>query len=600
MPRAVPPLLSFSGGEISPQLWARTDLDKYGISARTLQNFIPRPQGAAVRRPGTRFVAEARGSAVSRLAPFEFSTVQAYVIEISPQGVLRFFKNGGLILSGPTAYEISHPYGTDIADLRWAQSADVLYLAHPRFAPRKLTRTGDTAWTLTTISFTGTPAEWTGANWPETVTFHDGRLWWGGTPSQPQTMWASKSGDFENLTTGSADDDALKLTLDTDQVNAIRWIKSGRALHVGTAGGEFIVQASETNAPITPSNAQARRQTAEGCAAVDAVQLGQATLFVQRAGKRISQMGYSFEADAYVSADLTLLANHILRAGVREMVWQAEPWRTLWCVSAGVNSPNGPQLLGVTYVQDQRVVAWHRHFLGGPGGQGGATPAVWSICSIPSVNANELWMVVERTINSSQRVYIERMEPDFWAEEAEDLADAVLMDSAITYDGPPATVIGGLDHMQGETVQVLADGAAHPPRTVSVLDGTITLQAPASKVQIGFGYVSRLETLDIDAGAADGTAATRRRRIGEIGVRLFQSLGCKIGFRDPDTAADVLEEVQFREPGMPMDEAPPLFTGEKVIVFPGGWQRECRVVVVQDQPLPLTVLGLVPRVTATE
>jgi hypothetical protein len=147
-------------------------------------------------------------------------------------------------------------------------------------------------------------------------------------------------------------------------------------------------------------------------------------------------------------------------------------------------------------------------------------------------------------------------------------------------------------------VQVLADGAAHPDRVVTA--AAITLQVRASTVHVGFACPARMETLDIDAGAADGTAATRRRRIGEIGLRLFQTLGCKVGAVDVDTNVETVDELQFRNPDMPMDASPPLFSGDRVVPFPGGWQRVCRVVVRQDQPLPFTLLGLVPRVTATE
>ena len=585
MPRQVPALMTFAGGEVSPQLYARTDIDKYGQSVRAMRNMIARPQGPATRRPGTRYIAATRGNAAARLIGFEFSVVQAYVIEVSSEGVFRFYMDGGQVLSSGLPYEVAHPYGADLTDLQWVQSADVLYLAHPRFAPRKLSRTGHTSWTLTTISFTATPAEWTGSNWPSTVTFHDGRLWWGGTPAQPQTLWASKSGAFEDLTLGALADDGLKLTLDSDQVNAMRWLRSTRALLVGTAGAEWVLQSGDNNGVITPSSARARRQTADGSARVPAVQVGPVTVFVQRAGRRVAEVAFSLEADGYISADLSVLASHMLRAGVVEMTWQAEPWRVLWCVLADGG------LAGLTYLRDQRIVAWHRHDIGGGG-------KVRSIACIPTATANELWMVVERTINGTTRRYVERMEPEFWADSDADKAGAFFVDGGITYNGSLASVITGLWHLEGATVQVLADGAVHPPRVVS--SGTITMQRAASVVHVGFGYTSRLETLDIEAGAADGAAATRRRRVGEIGLRLFQTLGCRIGYADPESGADRLDEVQFRKAEMPMDASPPLFTGDRVVVFPGGWQRECRVVVTQDQPLPLTVLGLVPRVMGAE
>ncbi len=740
MPRAVPPLLTFAGGELSPRLWARTDLDKYAQSVRTMRNMIALPQGPATRRPGTRFIAPTKNNGPARLIPFEFSTVQAYIIEAG-EIYLRFYRDGGQILSGGVPYEVVTPYAAgDLAGLQWAQSADTLYIAHPLHAPRKLTRTGHTAWMLSTVAFqdgpyleqradiaitpsartgsvtltagaslfssadvdrlitleqdtaarvantaysagdvfhaddrgvfrvyrviaAGTTAvsnpagttpnydlnmpnqegdsvtdgtavlrylgrgkrawgwgtvtaftsatqvtasfateaslaattasrqfrlgAWYTGNYPAAVSFHDERLWWASTPSQPQTLWASKAGDFEAMQDGAEGDAALTLTLADDQMNAIRWIRSGRALIAGTAGAEFALAGggSGDDAVITPNNARARRQTTEGSAAVPAVQVGQSTIFVQRAARKLMELGFQFEADAFTSPELTVLAQHITRAGIAAMAWQPEPWRVLWCALAD------GALCGMTYMRDQRVVAWHRHAIGGGG-------LVRSIACIPSATSSELWLVVERTINGGTVRYVERLEPEFYGDAEADKRAAVFVDSAITYSGSPATVISGLGHLEAATVQVLADGAAHPDAVVA--SGSITLQRAASTVQIGLGYASRLETLDIDAGAADGTAATRRRRIGEIGVRLFQSLGCRVGYVDPDTGADVLEDIQFRTPAMPMDSSPPLFTGDKVLSAPSLWARECRVVVTQEQPLPLTVLGLVPRVTATE
>jgi len=738
MPQVFPPLLSFAGGEISPRLGARTDLDKYGQGVRQMRNMIALPQGPATRRPGTRHIAATKINGAARLIPFEFSTVQAYIIEAGEQ-YFRFFRDGGQILSGSSPYEISTPYAVgDLPALQWAQSADVLYLAHPNKAPRKLSRTGHTAWTLSAVAFedgpyleartdvsvtlsatsgtvtlaasaaifaaadvgrlislehdttarlaataysvgavfhaddrgvsrvyrvivagttaTANPAgttpdydlntpneeaesvtdgtavlrflgrgkrargwgtiasfasatgvtvtipatqscgstgatrsirlgAWYTNNYPSAVTFHDERLWWAGTAAQPQTLWASMAGDFEAMTAGPAPDDALVLTLADDQMNAIRWVRSSRSLVIGTAGAEFTLTGGGSDEPIAPNNARARRQTSEGGAAVPAVQIGQATLFVQRANRKVLEMAYTFEADSYSAPELTVLANHIVRAGIVAMAWQPEPWRVLWCVLSDGT------LAGLTYMRDQRVVAWHRHDLGGGG-------LVRSVACIPSGSASELWLVVERVINGGTVRHVERLEPEFFGDTEAAKRAAVFVDSAITYSGAPATAISGLGHLEGATVQVLADGATHPDRVVS--GGTITLQRAAGLVQIGLGYTSRLETLDIDAGSMNGTAATRRRRIDRIGVRLFQSLGCKVGHVDPNTGADLLEEIQFRAASAPMDSSPPLFSGDKVIEGGGFWDRSCRVVVVQDQPLPLTVLGLVPSVTATE
>ena len=587
MPRAVPGIVAFNAGELSPLLYGRTDLTKYQAGCRQMENFLPTSQGAATRRPGLEYIAATKGNAVARLIPFEFSTTQAYIIEATAT-TFRFYMNGGQIESSPgVAYEVSHPYGlADLDTIQYAQSADTLYLAHPNYAPRKLTRSGHTSWTLTSISFTATPAEWTGSNYPGTVAFFDERLFWGGTPNQPQTIWASKVNDFENLTTGSAADDALKFTLVDDQMNAVRWMSAHKVLLLGTAGGEFSVQASNLNEALTPSNLTARRQTTVGAKSVQAVRVGTAAIYVQRAGRKLQEIAYSYESDSYVSPELTLLAGHVTRAGIRAMAWQQEPWRVLWCVL------DDGQLVGMTYMRDQQVVAWHRHPLGG------INAKALSVACIAGTNETQLWVVVERTINGGTKRYVEKMASEFWASSPHDKTGAVFVDSAIEYDGSPATVLSGLDHLIGETVQVLADGATHPDCTVSA-GGAITLDRAASVVQVGLACPALLETLDIEAGAQDGTAQTRRRRISEVGVRLFQTLGCKVGYIDQD-GSEVLETVLFRNPTDPMDASPPLFSGDKVIAFPPRITREARVVVKQDAPLPITVTAIVPRVQTTE
>jgi hypothetical protein len=268
------------------------------------------------------------------------------------------------------------------------------------------------------------------------------------------------------------------------------------------------------------------------------------------------------------------------------MAWHQEPWRVLWCVL------DDGQLVGMTYMRDQQVVAWHRHPLGG------INAKALSVACIAGTNETQLWVVVERTINGGTKRYVEKMASEFWASSPPDKTGAVFVDSAIDYNGSPATVLTGLDHLIGETVQVLADGATHPDCVVSA-GGEITLDRSASLVQVGLACPALLETLDIEAGAQDGTAQTRRRRISEVGVRLFQTLGCKVGYIDQD-GSEVLETVLFRNPTDPMDASPPLFSGDKVIAFPPRITREARVVVKQDAPLPITVTAIVPRVQTTE
>jgi len=145
---------AFNAGELSPYLEGRTDVTKYSASAKTIENFHVRPAGGLTRRSGTRFVLGCKSnSARSRLVPFIFSNVQAYVLEFS-NNLIRVFKDEGVVLSGPSPLEIVTTYTTaELPDLQFAQSNDTLYITHQAHPPAKLTRTSHTSWTLSNIDF---------------------------------------------------------------------------------------------------------------------------------------------------------------------------------------------------------------------------------------------------------------------------------------------------------------------------------------------------------------------------------------------------------------------------------------------------------------
>ncbi|MFN0043751.1 MAG: hypothetical protein ACKVSF_11140 [Alphaproteobacteria bacterium] len=557
----------------------------------------------------------------------------------------------------PTPYAAAHLYA-----LKFAQSADTLYIAHPAYPPHKLTRTAHAAWSLTEVeiedgpfldengdtaktiapsaasgnavtltasghqpfsasdvgrlvrlkhsstwgyariatyvsptavtadvksNFGGTAAvstwrlgAWSESNgYPGAVTFFEERLWWAGSSHQPQTVWSSRSGDFENLAPTEADgtvadDNAVGFTLAANQVNVIRWLNPGPVLQIGTVGGLWVLRSTTLDEPITPTNVQARQQRAQGCANISPREAGDAVLFVTRSGRKVRELAYSFERDKYVAPDMTLMAEHISQGGIVDMDFTAEPDPILWCARAdGI-------LLGMSYEREQEVVGWHRHVLGGS--FAGGHPIVEGVAAIPSPQGdhNQLWLVVRRTIGGVTKRHLEFMEEVFGAEHAQ--ADAFFVDGGLTYAGAPASVIGGLGHLEGEIVAVLADGAAHPNRVVS--GGQVTLDRAASKVHVGLPFLTDIETLRPEAGAATGTAQGQTKRIAGVTLRLVRTLGCKVG-----AAANRLDEVLFRSGGDSMDQAPPLFTGDKYVPLESGHDTDGFVFVRQDQPLPLTL-----------
>ena len=184
--------------------------------------------------------------------------------------------------------------------------------------------------------------------------------------------------------------------------------------------------------------------------------------------------------------------------------------------------------------------------------------------------------------------YVEFMEDPFRADLAQ--ADSFFVDSGLTYEGSPITTVTGLNHLEGEAVDILADGAVHPSKTVS--GGQVTLDYPAATIQAGLGYVSKIETMRIEAGSQGGTAQGKTKRIHAVILRFWRSLGVKVG-----PSSDKLDVLPFRSSADPMGEPPPLFTGDKKIRFRGGYGREGRMVIQQDQPLPLTVIALIPQLS---
>jgi len=683
MPRSAPIQTNFTAGELSPRLDGRIDINKYSNGCKTLENMIVQKHGPASRRGGLYHVSKVKDSTKkTRLIPFEFNVTQAYILEFG-ETYIRFYRNYGQVRSGPfsgvfadaflkgATYEVTTPYLEDeLKDIVVTQSADILYIAHPNHAPRKLSRLSDTSWTLTEIDFIDGPYEpvnttettlglsavtgsvtvtasavtginsdqgflstdvgrlirfedasnnWTWleitaitsttvvtatirgddasattaqASWrlgsfsettgfPSVVTFFEQRLVWAASVDRPQSIFFSKSADYENHAPTEkngdvVDDNGFIYTIATDQVNTIRWMRAGKVLSVGTAGGEFIVSQGDNNNPVSPTNTRVVRQTTFGSASVTPPQVGNSVLFVQRAGRKIREYVYQFETDAYTAPDLAILSEHITEGGVIDIAYQQEPDSIVWMVR------NDGVLLGMTYERAQDVIGWHRHTIAGNNAK------VESVAVIPSEDGSkdDLWLIVSREINGSTVRYIEYMTEGL-SPAATTTTNATFLDSMLTYTGVAATTISGLDHLEGETVSILADGAAHPDRTVS--GGSVTLDREAFVVHIGLSYTSTLQTMRIEAGAADGTAQGKIKRISRIHYRLYKTLGMKHG-----PSLERLDVIPFRSSADNTNAPPALFTGDKNVNLPRQIDRDGFIFIVQEQPLPLTVLAIMP------
>jgi hypothetical protein len=487
--------------------------------------------------------------------------------------------------SGGTAteiYETATPYAeADLFDLRFVQSADTMYIVHPSYDVRTLTRTDHNAWTFATVSFSGSPSPGlSGANnRPSVVTFFEQRLVFANTNNNPQTIWFSKNGDYTNFTVGTADDDALIYTIASNQVNAIRYLSATRVLTIGTSGGEYVLTATN-DGPITPTTTLIRKYSNYGSAQVEPVQVADVTLFAQRGARKLREFRYAGEVNTagYQAPDMTILAEHITEGGLVQFAYQQEPDSVIWCIRADGT------LLGLTYRREEEVVAWHKHVIGGVFGSGQAV--VESIATLPTDSGeDELYMIVKRTVNSVTKRYVEVLKTfDFGS----DTTAAFFVDSGLVYSGGAVTSLSGLYHLEGQTVNILANGATHPDKTVS--NGSVSLDFSTTTAAIGYGYTSSMQTLRIESGSVDGTSQGKPKRIHAITLRIYESVGIEVG----NDSAEI-DRIPFRDSSMNMDEAIPLFTGDKNIEFKGGFDDDDRIYVQQSQALPLTVLGLYPR-----
>jgi hypothetical protein len=201
------------------------------------------------------------------------------------------------------------------------------------------------------------------------------------------------------------------------------------------------------------------------------------------------------------------------------------------------------------------------------------------------LNEDSVYLVVKRTINGSTARYIEYFSSfDFGT----DVEDAFFVDSGLSYSGSAATSMSGLSHLEGQTVSILNNGATHPTKIVS--SSALTLDRSTTKAHIGLAYNSTLQTMRVDAGGTEGTAQGKIKRIHDVTLRLFRTVGIQVGSSESE-----IDRIPFRSSANSMGTALPMFTGDKEVEFRGGYDNDGFIVVKQNQPLPATILAIFPR-----
>ena len=416
-------------------------------------------------------------------------------------------------------------------------------------------------------------ASWSQKNgFPTCAGFFEDRLVFAGSKAEPQTFWASKTGDYYNFGTSipALDNDAITATLNGGQMNGIKAIIAFGEMILLTAGGEYKVTGN--GKPITGENVLSQAQEYRGISDVLPVTVGSRIVYLQQQGNLIRDLAYSYDVDKYTGDDLNLLASHLFeRHKITSMTYQQTPNSIVWCTrDDGV-------LLGLTYLKEQDVYAWHQHST--------AHGKFINVCSISGQQEDELYCVVEREGN----YYVERMVAREASTEPE---DQYFVDSGITVSGNTKTnEVTGLDHLEGLEVAILADGNVQPLQTVT--DGKITLKRAYSKIHVGLPIHAEMQTLPLEFNAEDGTFMSRKKRVSALMAMFKDSRGGLYGIGDgPKNEFKWRSTEKWGEPIA-------LFTGKKKMPVPqANWNETVMVTISQEDPLPLTILSLVPQIEA--
>ncbi len=418
-------------------------------------------------------------------------------------------------------------------------------------------------------------------DYPGVCAFFEQRLVLGRSNHKPTTFWGSETGAYNSFIrhTPILDSDSYEFTLASGEMNEIHWIVPLNEMLLGTSGGEW--KAGGGGGAITPSNINARIQSWYGCAPLPPLVAGRTVLFAGRAGKTLRSFSYSLEADGYTGADLTAYASHLFAGRhIVSLCHQREPAGLVWVVlSDGA-------LLSCTFAPEEDVVAWSRH----------ETAGRFETCgSIADADGtDQAYFCVAREVGGTTKRFIEMLEPaadHLTGTEGAGVgstgAEGLFLDCALTYSGPPADRVTGLEHLEGERVSVLADGCVF--ENLPVAGGAVTLPGgfAAGVIHAGLPYAAELATLDLEPEAGE-TLRNRARFAVSAALRLVATRECWFGHSDGQ-----LSELKFRTTELP-GEATRLFTGEKSLVFatpPGA--RTARMRFVSPSPVAFTVLGIV-------
>lgn len=408
-------------------------------------------------------------------------------------------------------------------------------------------------------------------NYPAAVTYYEQRRVFGGTNTKPQNFWLTRTGTESNLSYSipTRDDDAISYRIAARERNVIKHLVPLTSLLALTSSAEFGIASSDSGA-ITPASTTIRPQSYVGANDAQPLIINNTMLFAAARGGHMRELGYNWQAQGFLTGDLSLRAPHLFdNYDIEDMAYAKAPYPIVWAISSS------GKLLGMTYIPEQQVGPWHWH--DSYTGDGEHVSEFESVCVVPEGDEEAVYVVVKRTINGSSVRYVERFNQRYFV----DAEDAYFVDCGVTYEGTPVDVISsGLSHLEGEVVNILVDGAVHPQRTVT--GGSITLDVEGSVIHIGLPIEADIQTLPLVleiTGAGQG----RQKNVNKVWLRVYESSGIFAG-----PSFDSLTRAKQRTTE-PYGSPPSLKSEEISIVITPSWTDSGQLCVRQSEPLPLTI-----------
>lgn len=410
-------------------------------------------------------------------------------------------------------------------------------------------------------------------NYPAAVNFFEQRLAFAGTDTNPSGVWLGQSANYENF--GSASpakaSDAITFRIRSKEKNSIRALGESRGLAVFTSANEFNISGGSEDF-LSPSNIVRRKQSNRGSSFLQPISVGDVMLFALARGGVVRDYSYEFAQDNFTGRDLTVMARHLFEGrAIISWAYAQAPYSIVWVVL------DSGECVSLTYMREHDVWAWTRHQTDG---------AFEAVNVVPEGDEDVVYFIIRRTVQGQTKRYIERMHTRLFS----DSAEAFFVDSGLTYEGTATSTVRGLYHLEGQEVVALADG--NVVRDLVVIGGAITIPIEAETIHVGLSFEAVLKTLDIDLGSVQGlgTVQGRNKSVANGTMRVEKTRG--IWFGPSEDKLTELKQRQFEN----WDEAIRLVTGDIEITPSAEWTKGGTMFIKQIDPLPMTILAIMPDV----